>query len=61
MVFAETEAGMLPTLIKRMEDRGILGHGFGDTLRLVTHYDFKRQSIDFVVNAIKQVFHDSSK
>ena len=61
MVFAETEAGMLPTLIKRMEDRGILAHGFGDTLRLVTHYDFKRQSIDFVVNAIKQAFQDSSK
>ena len=58
MVFAETPPGMLPALIKRMRDQGILGHGFGDTLRLVTHHDFKQESIDFVINAIKEAVHE---
>ena len=60
MVFAEAPTGMLPTLIKRMRDRGVLGHGLGDTLRLVTHHDFEQESIDFVANAIKDAFRDSS-
>ena len=58
MVFAETPPGMLPTLINRMREQGVLGHGFGDTLRLVTHHDFKQESIDFVVNAIKEAVHE---
>ncbi|MDJ0955570.1 MAG: low-specificity L-threonine aldolase [Arenicellales bacterium] len=53
MVFADTQPGMLPALLKEMKDRGVLGHGFADTLRLVTHHDFKQESIEVVVKAIK--------
>lgn len=56
MIFAETEAGTLPELIQRMKDRGVLIHGFKDTLRLVTHHDFRRDNIDFVVNAFQDAF-----
>lgn len=57
MVFAETESGTLPELIRQMESRGVLIHGFKHTLRLVTHHDFKREHIDFVVNAFRDAFH----
>lgn len=53
MIFARTKVGFLPELTRKMEDRGVLIHGFKDTLRLVTHHDFKQAYIGQVVSAFK--------
>lgn len=53
MVFARVETGTLPGLIQNMQRRGILLHGFKDTVRLVTHHDFKAESIPTVVDAFR--------
>lgn len=60
MVFAGVEAGLLPTLMREMKARGVLIHGFGDTVRLVAHHDFKAEQIDQVVDAFKDFFHSRS-
>ncbi len=56
MIFAAVKTGLLPTLMKEMKTRGVLIHGFGDTMRLVTHHDFKADQIDLVVDAFKDFF-----
>lgn len=53
MIFARVGRGRLPELKQKMRDRGILIHGFQDTVRLVTHHDFKREQIETVVDAFK--------
>lgn len=57
MIFAHTKGDVLPGLTKNMKDRGVLIHGFRDTLRLVTHHDFKPEHIGQVVKAFKGSFH----
>lgn len=57
MVFAGIEAGLLPRLVSEMKNRGVLIHGFANTMRLVTHHDFKASQIEFVVAAFKDFFH----
>jgi len=61
MVFARIEAGLLPTLMAGMKSRGVLIHGFANTMRLVTHHDFKAARIDRVVDAFKDFFHSQTK
>ncbi len=56
MIFAAVKTDLLPTLMKEMKTRGVLIHGFGDTMRLVTHHDFKADQIGLVVDAFKNFF-----
>ena len=61
MVFAGLAAGLLPTLMAGMKSRGVLIHGFANTMRLVTHHDFKAAQVDRVVDAFKDFFHRQPK
>lgn len=51
MIFARVTDMPLPELVDRMRETGILLYGSGDTLRLVTHFDFDRQDIKKINNA----------
>jgi threonine aldolase len=61
MVFADVEPGTLPTLMLGMKERGVLIHGFADTLRLVTHHDVEAEHIDAVVRAFKDYFRSKPR
>ena len=56
MIFARVKKGSLPGLMNKMRDRGVLIYGFKDTVRLVTHHDFKPENIKPVVNAFTDSF-----
>lgn len=51
MVFARVIEGTQPALVRKMADDGVLVSGDGDDLRLVTHFDFKQDQIDWVAAA----------
>lgn len=51
MVFARVANGSVDTLIHELKKNGILISGRTDTIRLVTHFDFKLPNIDKVTNA----------
>ena len=53
MIFARVGDALLPELMRKMRERGVLIHGFANTVRLVTHQDFKTEYIDRVVAAFK--------
>lgn len=59
--FVQLAAGMRQTLVENLAAHGILVSGRGDSLRIVTHFDFKKEQIPAVaeafakaVNSIKQ-------
>ena len=54
MIFLGVKAGSLQSLAKTMAENGVLVSGSRDTLRLVTHFDFKREQIDFVATAFSR-------
>jgi len=56
MVFARVVEGSRPALVKKMADEGVLVSGGGDGLRLVTHFDFRREQIELVAAAFARSF-----
>lgn len=58
MVFVNVPAGSLKSVIGTMAAEGILVSGSRDTLRLVTHFDFKRDHIDAVAGALSRTLQD---
>jgi threonine aldolase len=56
MIFAEVGEGVLRSLMRELQSRGVLIHGFNDTMRLVTHHDFQASNIDYVIDALKNHF-----
>lgn len=51
MIWARVSNVAVADLVRTMKDAGVLVSGSGDTLRLVTHYDFRTEQIKHVVNA----------
>jgi len=45
MVFARVIKGSRQELMQKMEDEGVLVSGSRDSLRLVTHFDFKQENV----------------
>jgi len=37
------------------EEHAVLGSGFGDSIRMVTHYDVSRDDVEFALGALKKV------
>jgi len=54
IMFARINKGSLANLVRAMKDLGVLVSGSGDTLRLVTHYDFRSEQIEQVMNAFSR-------
>ena len=59
MIFARVTRGSRQDLIDRMKPEGVLVSGRRDTLRLVTHFDFKEEMIPPVVKAFTQAFREN--
>ncbi len=51
MVFARVTKGSRQDLMQKMKEEGVLVSGSRDSLRLVTHFDFKQDQIEAVVAA----------
>ncbi|HEY9284640.1 MAG TPA: GntG family PLP-dependent aldolase [Pyrinomonadaceae bacterium] len=43
----------------RLKERGVLASGFGDSIRMVTHYDVSREDIDRALAALREVIKSS--
>ncbi len=56
MVFARVMEGSQPELVRKMADEGVLVSGRADELRLVTHFDFKREKVELVAAAFLRAF-----
>lgn len=56
MVFARVTKGSRQALTKKMANESVLVSGRRDTLRFVTHYDFKPEHIEPVVAAFLRAF-----
>jgi len=59
MVFARPATLSRGQMEQRMARHGVLVGGSRDTLRLVTHYDFKTRDIDHVVDAFARALSDA--
>ena len=53
MIFAEFGDVSRTELFREMHERGVLLQGYGNSLRLVTHFDFHEEMIDAVVEAFR--------
>ncbi len=54
MVFARVIKGSRQELMQKMEDEGVLVSGSRDSLRLVTHFDFKQEQIEQLMDAFSR-------
>jgi len=54
MVFARVIKGSRQELMQKMEDEGVLVSGSRDSLRLVTHFDFKQEHIEQLMDAFSR-------
>jgi len=54
MVFARVIKGSRQELMQKMEDEGVLVSGSRDSLRLVTHFDFKQDQIEQLMDAFSR-------
>ncbi len=54
MVFIRVKPGSLQSLTQALAAIGVLVSGSRDTLRLVTHFDFKQDQIDFVATSFSR-------
>lgn len=54
MIFARVSESSRPRLIAEMADQGVLVSGRRDTLRIVTHFDFKGEQIEPVAAAFSR-------
>jgi threonine aldolase len=59
MVVAGVKEGTRPSLVEKMAKEGVLLHGFGDEVRLVTHFDFSEDQIEPVAAAFSRVLATS--
>ena len=59
MIFARVTKGSRRDLMRRMLDEGVLVSGRGDNLRLVTHFDFKREQVEQVTSAFSRALQAS--
>lgn len=57
--FVKLNEGMRSTITEKMAARGVLVSGRGDSLRIVTHFDFKKSHIPTVVEAFEQTVNDN--
>ncbi|MGI9262716.1 MAG: low-specificity L-threonine aldolase [Woeseiaceae bacterium] len=57
MIFGRLITASVPTVVQRMKDQGVLISGFDDTLRLVTHCDFRAEDIATVTTAFERAFN----
>jgi len=59
MVFIHIPNGSVEILVQKLEKDGILISGRGNTIRLVTHFDFKQQDINKVAKAFTQAIDNA--
>ena len=57
--FAQVKKGSLPGLVKKMAEEDVLVSGSYDTLRLVTHFNFKREQVERVATAFSRALQAS--
>lgn len=56
VIFDVTGTGMTADEIcARLQQKGVLASGFGQSIRMVTHYDVSREQIDVALKGIKEV------
>ena len=54
MVIGRVEKDSLQSLMRSLKEQNVLVSGFGDNLRLVTHFDFRQEQIERVASAISR-------
>jgi len=59
IVFAQITNGSRQDLMQKMQSQGVLVSGLRDTLRLVTHFDFKKEQIEPVAAAFSRALQTS--
>ena len=59
IVFAQITNGSRQDLMQKMQSEGVLVSGLRDTLRLVTHFDFKKEQIEPVAVAFSRALQTS--
>lgn len=55
MFFIRIKRGSAQVLVQKLAEEGVLVSGSGDSLRLVTHFDFKQQQIERVVTTFSRL------
>jgi threonine aldolase len=55
MVFARVTKASREGLVRKMAEKNILISGSRDTLRLVTHYDIKREDVEHIATAFSEL------
>jgi len=59
MVFITAKKGSQESLTKALADEGVLVAGSRDSLRLVTHFDFKQDQVEQVVAAFSRALQST--
>jgi len=61
VIFAVSKTGRPAAEItaRLRDEHGVLAHGFGDSIRMVTHYDVSREEIDVALEALRQALKES--
>ena len=59
IIFAQVKKGSLPGLVQKIADEKVLVSGSHDTLRLVTHFDFKQEQVERVATAFSRALQAS--
>jgi threonine aldolase len=58
VIFDVTETGLTPNEIcAKLKEHGILASGFGNAIRMVTHYDVSREDIEETLRAMDSIIN----